>query len=297
MYRFNEYRAAVLRDYEERKTACSLSHELTHPTAANLRREAVNACESRFKGSDEKLLASFFQQREDYTEYARVIRRGGVNIFRALSNLLNGEVAEPGERQIELLAWLTDFSPRPYQEYLRLYPVPIDIAGPVEPEDIPTAVGDDNIGMQEDMIVEPPKEKKTGPRKLTDPWYVIWLSVSLVLVIGLGGIYLSMIKEKCIRWNGRQYEKVACDAFPGDPSVIPYDRVKFNDFQMVLRYDTLTTYSLGKVWYTKRKDEYEFFTGGGVHPVYRDLTLKPLSDFILNTVVRKKKAQLLLNGH
>ncbi|NOW98952.1 hypothetical protein [Mucilaginibacter sp. SG564] len=297
MYRFNEYRAAVLRDYEERKTACSLSHELTHPTAANLRREAVNACESRFKGSDEKLLASFFQQREDYTEYARVIRRGGVNSFRALSNLLNGEVAEPGERQIELLAWLTDFTPRPYQEYLRLYPVPIDIAGPVEPEDIPTAVGDDHIGTREDMIVEPPKEKQTGLSVLTYPWYVIGLSAMLLLVVALAVIYRPFDVGKCIRWDGKQYEVVTCDAFPGDPSVIPYDRVKLNDFKLVLRYDTLTTYSLGKVWYAKRKDEYEFFTAAGVHPVYRDVQLKPLSDFILNTVVRKKKAQLLLNGH
>lgn len=99
-----------------------------------------------------------------------------------------------------------------------------------------------------------------------------------------------------MRWDGERYGVVACDAFPGDPSVIPKDPVKLDDFKMVNHYDTLTAYSLGKVWYVKRKGEYEFFTWGGTHPVYRDLQLKPLTDFIINTVVRQKKQQILLSS-
>ncbi|MDN5289017.1 MAG: hypothetical protein JWR38_5291 [Mucilaginibacter sp.] len=288
MYRFNEYRVAVLRDYEERKAANGLSHELNYPTANNLRDEAVKACQTRFKRSDENVLESFFKRHGDGAEYARVIgKKEDVNCFRALRNFLNGETADPAEKQVELLAWLTDFKPRPYQEYIKTYPVPIEMAGT---KPTTTQSPGDSGHRGEDTM----KKEEIKRDKLIYSGYTIWLSVSLFLVVGLFVIYQYVIKEKCIRWDGRQYEVVACDAFPGDPSVIPYDPVKLKDFKMVLRYDTLTTYSIKKVWYSKRKDEYEFFTAGGVHPVYRDLQLKPLTDYILNTVVRKKRNQLLL---
>ena len=105
-----------------------------------------------------------------------------------------------------------------------------------------------------------------------------------------------MIKPTCMRWTGQRYEIVSCEAYAGDPSVISYDPVKLRDFRMITRYDTLTVYSLGKVWYVKRNGEVEFYTAGGVHPVNPDLKLKRLTDYLLNTVVRRKREQLLASS-
>jgi hypothetical protein len=294
MFRFNEYRAAVLRDYEQRKAASELSLELVHPTSTNLKEEAAKVCQRRFKKSDENVLVNFFKQQQDVSEYVRAITKIDEGCFRPLRNFLRGKTADPEERQVELLAWLTDFKPRPYQEYLKTYPTPIEDPGS-EPTDVePPAVG----GPQgQDTNGASSGKKETTRDKATYPNYLMLISVLLVFATLAFVIYRYTTKPQCMRWNGERYEAVvACGDFTGDVSVIPYDPVKLDHFKMISRYDTLTAYSLGKVWYIKRKEECEFFTSDGVHPVYRDLQLKPLTDYILNTVVRQKREQLLLSS-
>jgi hypothetical protein len=295
MFRFNEYRAAVLRDYEQRRKAVNqLSLELIYPTPTNLKEEAIKVCQKRFKKSDEDVLISFFKHQPNVSEYVSTIEKSDPDCFKPICNFLKGKTTNPEERQIELFAWLTDFEPRPYQEYLKTYPTPIEDAGTeptnTEPPDTGGHKGPGTKGASSG-------EKETTRDKVTYPNYLILLSVLLLLATVVFVIYRYTTKPQCMRWNGERYEAVvACGDFPGDASVIPYDPVKLDHFKMISRYDTLTAYSLGKVWCIKRKEECEFFTSDGVHPVYRDLQLKPLTDYILNTVVRQKREQILLSS-
>lgn len=121
-FRFHEYRAAVLRDYELRKAANDLRFGLVHPTAVTLRDEAIFVCTSRFKRSDEKILAAFFKSHQDQTGYVNAITEINVSDFRPLVNFLRGRTQNPEERVVELLAWLIDFEARPYQHYIVVTP-------------------------------------------------------------------------------------------------------------------------------------------------------------------------------
>jgi hypothetical protein len=121
-FRFDEYRTAVLRDYELRKAANDLRFGLVHPTAVTLRDEAIFVCTSRFKRSDEKVLSAFFKSHQDQTGYLNAITEINVNCFKPLINFLRGRTQRPEERVVELLAWLTDFEARPYQHYIVVTP-------------------------------------------------------------------------------------------------------------------------------------------------------------------------------
>ncbi|SDH16324.1 hypothetical protein [Mucilaginibacter gossypii] len=121
-FRFDEYRAAVLQDYELRKAANNLRFGMDHPTAVTLRDEAIFVCTSRFKRSDEKVLATFFKSHQDQTGYVSAITEINVSCFKPLINFIKGRTQKPEERVVELLAWLTDFEARPYQHYIVVTP-------------------------------------------------------------------------------------------------------------------------------------------------------------------------------
>jgi hypothetical protein len=269
MNQFDNYRAAVLRDYEQRKGANQLPLNLSYPTVTSLKDEALNACQNRFQRSDEKVLVAFFKQQVDVSEYLVAINKSDADCFKPIYNFLRGVTTKPEEKQVEMLAWLTDFKHRPYQEYLK--------------SKLPAGGGG---------IWIPP-----GLGKLSLEKFLVGFAVLVLLVAGYYVISAIGSKQKYMHWTGDRYELVSYATLLGDPSVIPYDPIKLAHFRMITRYDTLTAYSLGKVWYVKRKDEYEFYTSDGVHPENPDLKLKPLNDYMLNTVVRQKKKQLLLNDH
>ncbi|NVM66604.1 hypothetical protein FHW88_004922 [Mucilaginibacter sp. SG538B] len=117
-YRFEEYRAAVLRDYEEQKASGKLPLKLAFPTVVNLKEHALSACKERFLRQDENVLISFFERQSDPDAYIDAINKADADIFRPVNYFLKGRTQSPEEKQIELLAWLTDFENRPYSNYI-----------------------------------------------------------------------------------------------------------------------------------------------------------------------------------
>lgn len=121
-YRVEEYRAAVLLDYSLRKAAGGLRHNLLHPTPGKLKDEALYVCSHRFKRSDEHILIEFFESQKDQAAYIAEIKKADLDDFRPLLNFLKGRTETPDMRQVELLAWLTDFANRPYAKYIVVVP-------------------------------------------------------------------------------------------------------------------------------------------------------------------------------
>ncbi|WP_462268128.1 hypothetical protein [Mucilaginibacter sp.] len=112
---FADYQAQVLEEYRKRLVMGQLSLRLTVPTAAKLKAECLAVCEEKYQKKDEQLLRLFFGVREGQAGYLQAIKICEADKFKPLINFLRKATAATDEKNIELLAWLIGFEPRPYQ--------------------------------------------------------------------------------------------------------------------------------------------------------------------------------------
>lgn len=112
---FADYQSCVREDYLKKKTAGKLSLHLAQPTPGSLKKACIAVYNNSFLKKDERLLEDFFERKVDATGYERVIRQFDTERFKPLCNFLREKTCNTEEINIELLAWLIDFHPRPYQ--------------------------------------------------------------------------------------------------------------------------------------------------------------------------------------
>jgi hypothetical protein len=62
--------------------------------------------------------------------------------------------------------------------------------------------------------------------------------------------------------------------------------LKGQRFKKITKPDTLTSSSLGHVWYSKIDGAVEFYTADGFHPVHTERRLKPMTVLIMNKYAR-----------
>lgn len=110
-----DYKKAVISDYHDKKEKGLLSLNLAHPTPAKLRNESLVALKSRTKKEDHAFIKDFFNFGTKSEDYSRSIERFDADKLRPLVRLLKGLIEDTDPRNVELLAWLIDFEPRPYK--------------------------------------------------------------------------------------------------------------------------------------------------------------------------------------
>lgn len=298
-----EYKELVLAAYLEKRASGPLSPELIRPTPARLKKECLAVCEKRYVKKDEMALRSFFGQQDDIAKYITAIKKCDIDKFRPLRKFMDRDIAATDDKNIALLAWLIDFEPRPYQ-YGQSYAVVSD--NQVEKEGvIATKQEEETFIPKQDTPgstgAEPEKNgggQKTGSVFKSRLGWMLLL-VPVVLLFGLylllnkdgarsvQGIFHPGIKE-CMYWTGDQYEAIACDQKKGDTAIIAIDTFRLVHLKRINKPDTLTAFSLGKVWYIKLNGNVEFYTSAGLHPVYPDRRLKPLTAYMLNKYAQHK---------
>lgn len=111
---FTSYTDRVFKTYQNKKEEGILSLNLIEPTPAKLKQECSIVYSERYKEKDSKTLRLFFLPKDDFTDYGVSIRNIDTDKFKPLSNFLKGRTTETEDKNIELLAWLIDFEPRPY---------------------------------------------------------------------------------------------------------------------------------------------------------------------------------------
>jgi hypothetical protein len=303
---FSDYQEQVMLAYKNRRNAGTLSLNLMHPTSANLRAECVMACDNRFLKKDEKVYISFFGEKEDATAYLLAVKKNDAGKFRPLGNFLKGETTTTDEKNIEMLALLIGYEPRPYrvgQSY------PATETGSSDPM-VPKEVQVDNREANAPSTMNTDKMNEGGVREEKDKGYrgdhrvrpendgpsigaIRLLVVIAIAVIGAGGYWslrgqFSTVtgREKCMYWAGDHYQPVACDQKMNGMPVFALDTVRLTHFKKVTRQDTITGRSLGSMWYIKLDGNIEFYTAGGVHPLHKDRPLRPMTLYILNKYIR-----------
>lgn len=111
-----KYRSEVRRFYETQKALGRLSLNLTYPTVSKLRNECLMLFNEGCDESDLRILKSFMERPLKDKLHESAIRRFDPDKFKALYNFLKKDI-KTSEKNVELLAWLIDFHPRPYSKY------------------------------------------------------------------------------------------------------------------------------------------------------------------------------------
>lgn len=126
--------------------------------------------------------------------------------------------------------------------------------------------------------------------RLFSPRYI---TISCILLLFIGStsfvawetspssIRMPKADEGCMYWNEDHYEPVKCNTQMANATIIPLNLKKLQRQRKINLADTLTSYSLGKVWYKGFVKNHEFFTDSGAYPLDTQRVLKPLSNTIL----------------
>lgn len=185
----DDYKKAVISNYHDKKEKGLLSLNLAHPTPAKLRNESLIALRSRTKKEDDAFIKDFFNFGTKSEDYSRSIERFDADRLRPLVRFLKGRIEDTDPRNVELLAWLIDFEPRPYKFGMD-YVMDIKL-------DEETGITDKDEEREEssETLPEVTKEKELSehssypPKKSRSITRTAILSTSVVLLVA-SGVYL-----------------------------------------------------------------------------------------------------------
>jgi len=271
---YPDYQSCVLSAYQKGCTAQTLSLFLRNPTPANLREACAETCRRRFDRKDQQILSAFFGPHEDQAAFLKAIERCDIDRFRPLLNFINGQVQNPHHKHIELLAWLVDVQPRPFQhgfDYDKQQPVTGAFTGSREDTAIQT------VSSREVMPSAGSGTKVSyQPIRRNGRSFLVLALLALALVAGFAW-WITRPAGSCMFWAVDHYERIDCNRKMAGAMVIAADENLLHNFKKITRTDTITLKALGHTWYSKINNEVEYFTADGFHPVHMSYHLKPLT--------------------
>ena len=309
---FSDYKIEVVECYKKMRAKGSLSLNLLSPTPAKLKNECLVVFQSGRTKNDIAILRQFFGQREDEADYARAIKTIETDKFRPLVNFLKEQTSDTDDKNIELLSWLIDFSPRPYSYGVKVSKdtlatdekeeqVSIDVSDLNQDEKI-TIGGGTGPSRQKESILEPPiiGSKTDLPAK---HWYqkkdnilygialvVFALLLSFKTYLKPNSLFGFKLKESsCMYWASDHYVSANCDEKVPNVKKVALNTDELKYFKKITRPESLTLADINKVWYSKINKKVEFFTASGHHPEHPERQLKPLTKYMFLKYVVKAK--------
>jgi hypothetical protein len=304
---FEEYKKEVLNYYKQKKAAGGLSLNLLYPTRAKLRNECIEVIKSRYLKKDRNTIEASFGEMSELTAYLMRIKKKGAEKLKTFDNFLKDHEIDTDIKNIELLAWLIDFEPRPYkvgQVYNTSLADKPEITQPEMPDEpLPveneqkSAPAPNNDG-QSPLPVPQVTTAYKVPTK--DRRFIVLMQLTIAVValaLIASGTYYVYTKnksttyppvtgtEKCMVWAEDHYQPVSCALKFNGQQVVAFDSAQVKGFKKIMRTDTVTRNSIDKLWYFKTGGRLELFTAPGFHPVHTDRKLKRLTEHMLFTYV------------
>ncbi|QXU41482.1 hypothetical protein [Pedobacter sp. D749] len=275
-----DYQDIVLAAYKKMKDNGKLRAILPQATTTRLRKACLRVYDDRYTPKDADILSMFFKKdKMECDDFRKVIYDSEPDDYKALCNHIKGETGKTKEENTDLLAWLIDF-PTSYEwmnlsdeEKQRVFKR-AEKEKPIPPLPPPPPIPPQPI-----FIIS-----RFSPHQII-------ISCILLLFIGSSSfvawenstisVRMPKADEKCMYWNEDHYEPVKCNAQIANATIIPLDLKKLQRQRKINLSDTLTSYSLGKVWYKGFIKDHEFFTDSGAYPQDIQRVLKPLTNTIL----------------
>jgi hypothetical protein len=291
---FKDYTTEVVSAYYKNTSSASFTTRLGHLTPANVKKECIAVCTERFTRQDERVLRDLFGQNDEKEGYIKAIKRCSIDKFRPLINYIKKESKDTAEVNIELLAWLIDFKPRPFEVWKKAEPAEKKREELYEGVELSGTLtgGGGNIIKEAATLDKTPKTIKegSGPQR---KWILFLVPVLLLAVIGFLSIKEYKFKKKmdgsanCMYWNKDHYERISC-VQRNDTLVIPFDQKVFSDFHRILNTDTVTERSIGNLWYRKQNKKLELYTSPGNHPIDIWVRLRRLNKYMYDKYLAKR---------
>lgn len=295
------YKADIVRFYHEKKASVPpISPNLIHPTPARLRDECLRKFKRPQGKTDLQAIAAFFELNDDDRSYEAAIRRFDPDKFRPLNNYLKGKLGDTDIRNVELLAWLIDFQPRPYisaidyERRKKLWDSPERSAQPSgavhteewEKEISPTSDGGNVI------ISDPPEARPKWFMKIPKRIAAIVI-FAIPCLIGYimwkeSRLFSSALSGQCMYWAADHYQPVACDQAVPNAILLPLNEELITSKKKVSDLGTITKSTFEAYWYSKIHGKVEFFTAGGEHPVDTGKILKPMTRYMFEKYIVKR---------
>lgn len=296
---YPDYIRLVKQAYKEKRAGNELSPLLSKSTPANLRKECLNVFQERYTNSDEQTIRAFFGTGR---QPLQLIRDFETDRFRPLDNYLKEHTENTDAANLELLAWLIDFRHRrwAYDKDFQLSDEELYFLEhncKKEKEDKEMAVALPEQPAEEDS--GPAQEKVEAPALSGAAAGTVkkkskrLLIILLLLVIGAGGSYAiwrqwNSANMVCVYWSGDHYEQVSCNEDPKGRMIITMNAEKVKRFKRITRLDTVTAWSIGKLYYVKDSNTIKLYTEGGKYPGDPKRSLRVLSRYIYETYLSSK---------
>jgi hypothetical protein len=311
---FADYSMLIFRYYEKLKAANKLPVDLIEPKPARLRDLCLIVCSERFDRKDETTLKNFFGNSGDREACLKAIEHYEIDRFKPLITYLGDPSVKTHTKNVELLAWLIDFQPRPF-DYRMKYVVnetetPAIGASPnetqgLEAEPAVPAVNPDprsTSPSEKEQVVQPGPPVQIGEtpsqatfrrgRTMKTTKRVVALTTIIIVLVSIGFYELWRPSPKtyppippgsqgCMFWAEDHYQPIPCNMKLGDTLVIALDSEKLVHFRKITRPDTISDNARGSVWYVRYRGNYEFYTSDGYHPIDPQLRLRPITPFII----------------
>lgn len=318
---FENYKLSLLDFYRIKNKNHRLSINLEDPGREKIRMECVEVFLRKNTQKDKDLIRLVFDPKNQFDDQVRSIERFKLDKFRSLVSFMIEGTSIRDEKLVKLLAWLIDFPTynewrELSEEELKLIfeeaakkpeekignellehdaPEPTrDVEETVVKSTTPPVKiisvkinGGDN-GAGETKNVHPPEGPVYEPR--FSPRYI---AISCIILLFIGSvsfmawenratsIRMPNADEKYMYWDGDHYEPVKVGEQDPGVTIIPLDLKLLQQQRKITLPDTLTKYSLGKVWYKGYGSNHEYFTFKGAYPADTARTLRPLSNTIL----------------
>jgi hypothetical protein len=280
---FRAYKQLVTDAFRKKQQEASHESWLMKPTRRRIRQRCVDLAEHGLEPNDEAALRSYFDRETGDTDGITLLRKSGPEDFKTLENFCAKTDIQTHEKNVELLAWLINFPQRPVTVYKTMNQGENASAENTAEEE--KAAPDLLIPPTTDVVkpTEPQPEEKienNGLRTRKVPARLIG-AVTVVLV-GAVIVWSSFSRDECMYWDNDHYVASPCSVPRMDTPMVAMDHSRLKGFYRIGRVDTLSRYSVGRLWYVRVGDSMEVYTGGGRHPLYPDKTLKKVTDYVVN---------------
>ena len=238
------------------------------------------------------MIQSFFDPFRSHEDLELAIRRLDIDKLRPLINLMTEGVQSRDDKNIKLLAWLIDFTPRPYEVWKKEQ---LKTSEDIAPER--TATSTDGFGSSGLNDTPSSVLPNSGNRRKIKTSIKNMVMLGMIGGASVFGVYKvsKPMEHQCMYWSGDQYVAKGCqDEILVSATKIALDKQHLKTFRRITKPDTLSYYALSRVWYTKmNNDSLVYFTGPGQHPVHKQKNLRPITKYIIDKYIKRTEAAQL----
>jgi len=315
--RFEDYKQAVILAYQKKKNEGKLPRNLLLSTPANLKKECMQVFPDRYSDRDMETFSSLFEPANNAGEYLQKIRKASPDKFKPLDLFLKKDTKSgTSDKNIELLAWLIDFEPRPYRpgdiydlvrSDMESSVTQIDQAKVKDPASeeniIENAVDDNEIfdsSKDTEALKHDPKEVSVttllssndtkADYQIPPKFNKTILAFIAAFVILMGSyLFFDRTKQEYMYWDGSQYKAIAYDQKVDGSVIVPLDTFRLLHLKKIKNTAAITRNAIGKVHYSKINGKVEFYTTGGENPEDSNRRLLPMTEYMFEKYVLHKE--------